>query len=48
MINLPKDLKSKLDAIEQTEQKQAELQSKVDRLTELVERQKREIDKTEL
>ena len=50
MIDLPKkDLKSKLDAIEQTEQKEAELQSKVDRLTELVERQKKVIaDQSEI
>ena len=43
MINLPKNLKSKLDRIEETEQKEAELQSKLDRYTELVERQKKVI-----
>ncbi len=40
---MPKDLKSKIDMIEESEKETSSLQAKVDRLTELVEKQKKVI-----
>ncbi|MFX0138598.1 MAG: hypothetical protein ACFFDN_33455 [Candidatus Hodarchaeota archaeon] len=44
---MPKDIKDMLDSIESSEKETALLQSKVDKLTALVERQKRIISEQE-
>lgn len=41
---MPKDIKNLLDGIEEKESERAESQSKIDRLTELVEKQRKTID----